>query len=74
MLPMRDGVQLHAVILRPAEVEAGETLPFLIDRTPYGVDDMDSEASTRASRSLRRAGTSSCSRTFAGGTSRRGSL
>ena len=44
MLPMRDGVRLHAVILRPAHVEAGETLPFLIDRTPYGVDDEDSES------------------------------
>jgi hypothetical protein len=44
MLPMRDGVRLHAVILRPAHVEEGETLPFLIDRTPYGVDDVDSEA------------------------------
>jgi putative CocE/NonD family hydrolase len=44
MLPMRDGVHLHAVILRPAHVSAGETLPFLMDRTPYGVDDMDSDA------------------------------
>jgi putative CocE/NonD family hydrolase len=43
MLPMRDGVRLHAVILRPVHVEAGETLPFLMERTPYGVDDYDSE-------------------------------
>jgi uncharacterized protein len=44
MLPMRDGVRLHAVILRPAQVDAGETLPFLIDRTPYGVDGFDSQS------------------------------
>jgi putative CocE/NonD family hydrolase len=42
MLPMRDGVRLHAAILRPANSEPGERLPFLLDRTPYGVEDMDS--------------------------------
>jgi putative CocE/NonD family hydrolase len=36
MIPMRDGVKLHAVILKPADVT--EPLPFLIQRTPYGVD------------------------------------
>jgi len=36
MIPMRDGVKLHAVILKPADL-AGP-LPFLIQRTPYGVD------------------------------------
>src|ERR1035441_5534561 len=44
MLPMRDGVRLHAVILRPEQVEAGDVLPFLIDRTPYGVDGFDSQS------------------------------
>jgi len=34
MIPMRDGVKLHAVILRPAD--AKEPLPFLMGRTPYG--------------------------------------
>jgi len=43
MIPMRDGVKLHAVILRPTHVEAGEALPFLMARTPYGVEDFDSE-------------------------------
>ncbi len=38
MIPMRDGVKLHAVILRPKGLEAGEALPFLMERTPYGVD------------------------------------
>ena len=36
MIPMRDGVKLHAVILKPADMPA--ELPFLIQRTPYGVD------------------------------------
>lgn len=44
MLPMRDGVRLHAVILRPAHEEAGEALPFLMYRTPYGVDEFDSQS------------------------------
>jgi putative CocE/NonD family hydrolase len=33
---MRDGVKLHAVILKPADIAA--PLPFLIQRTPYGAD------------------------------------
>ena len=36
MIPMRDGVKLHAVILKPADIEG--RLPLLIMRTPYGVD------------------------------------
>ncbi len=36
MIPMRDGAKLHAVILKPADISA--PLPFLIQRTPYGVD------------------------------------
>ncbi len=36
MIPMRDGVKLHTVILKPADIAA--PLPFLIQRTPYGVD------------------------------------
>jgi uncharacterized protein len=42
MIPMRDGVKLHAVILRPADTK--EPLPFLMQRTPYGVDTYDSDA------------------------------
>ena len=46
MLPMRDGARLHAVILRPANPAdvrpAG--LPFLLNRTPYGVDSVNSES------------------------------
>ena len=36
MIPMRDGMKLHAVILKPADIKT--PLPFLIQRTPYGVD------------------------------------
>jgi putative CocE/NonD family hydrolase len=42
MIPMRDGVKLHAVILKPADITA--PLPILMQRTPYGVD-----GTTRAS-------------------------
>ncbi|WP_263408713.1 CocE/NonD family hydrolase [Terriglobus tenax] len=37
MIPVRDGVKLHVVILRPEGSEkSGEALPILITRTPYG--------------------------------------
>ena len=36
MIPMRDGVKLHTVILKPADISV--PLPFLVVRTPYGVD------------------------------------
>src|SRR5215472_971224 len=36
MIPVRDGIKLHAVILKPADI--AQPLPFLIERTPYGVD------------------------------------
>jgi len=42
MIPMRDGVKLHAVILQPADIKT--PLPILMQRTPYGVD-----GTTRAS-------------------------
>jgi uncharacterized protein len=42
MIPMRDGVKLHAVILKPADI--AQPLPILMERTPYGVD-----GTTRAS-------------------------
>src|ERR1700756_5695525 len=44
MIPMRDGVKLHVVILRPAGSESGgEALPFLMERTPYGTDNNSSK-------------------------------
>jgi putative CocE/NonD family hydrolase len=39
MIPMRDGIKLHTVILKPADIQT--PLPFLIQRTPYGVDGTD---------------------------------
>ena len=36
MIPMRDGVKLHAVILKPTDITT--PLPILMERTPYGVD------------------------------------
>lgn len=44
MIPMRDGVRLHTVILVPTDLEPGKSapLPFLMERTPYGVDEEDS--------------------------------
>jgi hypothetical protein len=36
LVPMRDGVKLHAVILKPADIAT--PLPFLMQRTPYGCD------------------------------------
>jgi uncharacterized protein len=40
MIPMRDGTMLHTVILRPVGSEKkGAPLPFLMTRTPYGVDE-----------------------------------
>ncbi|HUD13240.1 MAG TPA: CocE/NonD family hydrolase [Terracidiphilus sp.] len=36
MIPMRDGVKLHIVYVKPADI--GEPLPFLIQRTPYGCE------------------------------------
>ncbi len=35
MIPMRDGIHLHAVILTPTDIH--EPLPILLTRTPYGV-------------------------------------
>ena len=42
MIPMRDGIKLHAVILRPKDHTA--PLPFLMERTPYGVDENTPES------------------------------
>jgi uncharacterized protein len=42
MIPMRDGVKLHAIVLRPTDTK--EPLPFLMQRTPYGVDDSTSDS------------------------------
>jgi uncharacterized protein len=40
MIPMRDGIKLHTVIFTPKN--QAEKLPFLITRTPYGVNNKPS--------------------------------
>jgi uncharacterized protein len=42
IIPVRDGVKLHAAILRPKGSTA--PLPFLLVRTPYGVDNNTPES------------------------------
>jgi putative CocE/NonD family hydrolase len=54
MIPMRDGVKLHVVILKPRDMKTA--LPFLIQRTPYGVDDTNAEWFASARPELARAG------------------
>jgi uncharacterized protein len=42
MVPMRDGVKLHVVYLKPTDIS--NALPFLIQRTPYGCDETNRES------------------------------
>jgi putative CocE/NonD family hydrolase len=56
MIPVRDGVKLHAVILRPAGSETGEPLPFLMERTPYGVEGMTARRIANSKPELARSG------------------
>ena len=42
MIPVRDGIKLHAIILTPTD--ASEALPILLERTPYGVDNANSDS------------------------------
>jgi putative CocE/NonD family hydrolase len=57
MIPVRDGVKLHTVILRPNGSEAsGVALPFLMQRTPYGVDGATPESVTRGKAELAASG------------------
>jgi putative CocE/NonD family hydrolase len=46
MVPMRDGVRLYAQIYAPAS--AGERLPILFLRTPYGIGDASPEQLAKA--------------------------
>ena len=45
MIPMRDGVRLHTLIFAPTN--ATEKLPILINRTPYGIGQSNSDAINR---------------------------
>ena len=45
MIPVRDGVELHTVLLRPeGSDKSGSPLPFLMTRTPYGVNSASPES------------------------------
>ena len=39
MIPMRDGVKLHTILLKPTDINT--RLPFLIQRTPYGAGSLN---------------------------------
>jgi hypothetical protein len=39
MIPMRDGVKLHTILLKPTDINT--PLPFLIQRTPYGAGSLN---------------------------------
>ncbi len=54
MIPMRDGAKLHAVILRPAD--STDALPFLMQRTPYGVAHYDAKAINASQAELAKSG------------------
>jgi putative CocE/NonD family hydrolase len=57
MVPMRDGVKLHVMMLRPVGLEtSGEALPFLVERTPYGTDSNSSEGLNRSKPELAASG------------------
>jgi putative CocE/NonD family hydrolase len=57
MIPVRDGVLLQTVILRPEHSEkTGPALPFLMTRTPYGVDYYTAEAVEKAKPELAESG------------------
>jgi putative CocE/NonD family hydrolase len=54
MVPVRDGVKLHVVILKPADIS--EPLPFLVQRTPYGCDGTNRASFSGSRPELARAG------------------
>ena len=54
MIPVRDGVKLHVVILTPTDIPGA--LPILLQRTPYGVDDSTEANFFRGRPELARAG------------------
>ena len=57
MVPARDGAKLHLVIVRPAGSEKnGDKLPFLLHRTPYGVDRYTPEVVAQDKPELARSG------------------
>ena len=72
MIPMRDGVKLHAVILKPADIAA--PLPILMQRTPYGVDGTNRASFFGGRPELARAGYIYVAEEFAAATRARANL
>ncbi|MEO6924804.1 MAG: CocE/NonD family hydrolase, partial [Bryocella sp.] len=57
MVPMRDGVKLFTVIFRPVgSVASGVPLPFLMARTPYGVEENTPQFVTTSKPELAKSG------------------
>src|SRR6185295_1495253 len=50
MIPMRDGARLHTIILTPQNQT--DPLPIIIQRTPYGIDNDDSDGLNGRERDL----------------------
>ena len=74
MIPVRDGVKLHAAILLPKGLPPRRFL-FLMVRTPYGVDGNTPESiNSQQPASWPPAAISSSLRTFEGATSREGTF
>jgi putative CocE/NonD family hydrolase len=46
MIPMRDGVKLHTVILVPRSATKEKTAPILLTRTPYSADELTTHAAS----------------------------
>ena len=46
MIPMRDGVKLHTVILVPKSATKANRAPILLTRTPYGATDLTTHAAS----------------------------
>jgi len=46
MIPMRDGVKLHTVILAPRSASKAKPAPILLTRTPYSADELTTHESS----------------------------
>src|SRR5215472_12418820 len=46
MIPMRDGVKLHTVVLVPRSATKARPAPILLTRTPYGADELTTHESS----------------------------
>src|SRR5262252_9536907 len=44
MIPMRDGVKLHTVIIVPRQALGAKTAPILLTRTPYNATELTTHA------------------------------